>query len=395
MNQRKFILLSAYINYIFQGIGALILSLTLLNLKSAWHASTFQVSLVIGGIGLGRIIFMYPAGILSDKLGRAKVIISSSLLYALLFWLISFCPNYLWALICTLLVGLCHALYDTSIYPLITELYPDEKMQGALSILNKAFISLGQFLLPLIVVQIGHYNLSFRYAYYLCGVGTLLNAMWFMMLPVQKYLQGSLQVEDEQNQSQKLGLNGWLLLAVSFISVSTFTIFTTWVTTYGQEYLNLSQSQSSIYVSVYSVCSIISVFVTSAIVKLGVKKTTILSVGLLMTTISLTAINFLPTPMMLFVTTILIGFFAAGGLWQLGLMQFLETINQPKGKLTSYYSLAASLALFLIPSITGYFAEKNIALVFVIDNIVSLVGLLAVIVLIMRFYTNKSVAQSK
>lgn len=284
-------------------------------------------------------------------------------------------PNYELGIVCALIAGLCQSLYDTSIYPLITELYTDEKKQSALSILNKAFISFGQFVLPFIVVFFNKGENTFHYSYIICAIGIILNLILFKFLPVDRYLVK----DDKQEVEVKKGRITWRslsLLAFSFISVSLFTIFTTWVATYGTQYLHLSASQSSFYVSKYSVCSIISVFVTSLIVRLGVKRLQIMFVNLVVTLIGLLLLLLCPSSTMLYVVTIIIGFFAAGGIWQLGLVELLEQTKGSKGHYTSYYSFSASLALFLIPSVTGYFAERGIVSVFIIDMILAFLGVL-------------------
>ena len=53
---------------------------------------------------------------------------------------------------------------DTSTYPTLVEAYPDEKTNSSLSVLNKAFISLGQFILPFItrfLLKESYFRLAF------------------------------------------------------------------------------------------------------------------------------------------------------------------------------------------------------------------------------------------
>lgn len=57
---------SLYTNFIFQGMAAIILSQNLNALMDSWQATVQQVTLVISGIGLGRVLILYFAGYFSD-----------------------------------------------------------------------------------------------------------------------------------------------------------------------------------------------------------------------------------------------------------------------------------------------------------------------------------------
>lgn len=141
---------SLYFNYIFQGMAAIILSQNMDNLKKQWHASTTQVTLVMSAIDLGRIVSLYYSGYFSDTFGRKKTVIVAILSYVLFFFGVLFSPNYQFAFFFALFGGISNAFLDTSTYPTLVEAYPDEKTNSSLSVLNKAFISLGQFILPFI-----------------------------------------------------------------------------------------------------------------------------------------------------------------------------------------------------------------------------------------------------
>ena len=138
---------SLYFNYIFQGMAAIILSQNMTELKNQWQASTTQVTLVMSAIGFGRILSLYFSGYFSDTFGRRKTVIIAILSYALFFFGVLYSPNYQTAFFFAMFGGVSNAFLDTSTYPTLVEAYPDEKTNSSLSVLNKAFISLGQFIL--------------------------------------------------------------------------------------------------------------------------------------------------------------------------------------------------------------------------------------------------------
>lgn len=77
-----------------------------------------------------------------------------------------FSSNYQLAFFLAMFGGISNAFLDTSTYPTLVEAYPDERVNSSLSVLNKAFISLGQFLLPFITRYLLQHDLFFWLAVY-------------------------------------------------------------------------------------------------------------------------------------------------------------------------------------------------------------------------------------
>lgn len=141
--------MSLYINYILQGMAAIILAQNMVPLMKQFGTTAAGMSLVISSIGLGRILILYFAGRMSDKFGRKRIVLMGMASYVVFFGgiLIS---NSIWiASFFTLFAGFANALLDTGTYPALMEAYPDSS--GFMSVLNKAFISAGQFILPILV----------------------------------------------------------------------------------------------------------------------------------------------------------------------------------------------------------------------------------------------------
>lgn len=67
--------MSLYINYILQGMAAIILAQNMVPLMKQFGTTAAGMSLVISSIGLGRILILYFAGRMSDKFGRKRIVL--------------------------------------------------------------------------------------------------------------------------------------------------------------------------------------------------------------------------------------------------------------------------------------------------------------------------------
>lgn len=139
-----------YINYIFQGIAAIIISQNMSVLEGRWHASLSQITLVISAIGFGRVLSVNIAGLISDALGRRKAVILGVISYVIFYIGLILSTNYMVAFAFAIFAGIGNSFLDTATYPVVVEAFEEHNSNSALSVLNKAFISVGQFLLPII-----------------------------------------------------------------------------------------------------------------------------------------------------------------------------------------------------------------------------------------------------
>ncbi|MGC6768246.1 MFS transporter [Enterococcus sp. LJL128] len=384
-----------YFNYIFQGMAAIIISQNMSALAKQWQASTAQVTLVISAIGLGRIISLYFSGYFSDRFGRKKTVMIAIFSYFIFFSGMLLSTNYQTAMVIALFGGFSNAFLDTSTYPTLVESYPSEKDNSSLSVLNKAFISLGQFLLPLMTRVIITEELYYGWPFVLCIVCLFLNVifLWFQAFPPLSTIDLSKQKDEETLvEAQQLctskasfKIDGVALMAFSFVSVSMFNIFILWIPTFAEQTGIANQQDSLTFVSIYSIGSFVSVFLTSAIVKKGVNIAALMVFCTGITALALIYMNLYPSFIVVVIAALCVGVFAAGGIWQLGLALILEFFPQKKGRITSLYSLATSVSVMITPYLTGVMAEKDIQLVFWYDAVLTLIGLGATIVIAVRY----------
>ncbi|MEI5993487.1 MFS transporter [Candidatus Enterococcus mansonii] len=384
---------SLYTNFIFQGMAAIILSQNLHALMDNWQATVQQVTLVISGIGLGRVLILYFAGYFSDKFGRKKTVQLGIVSYLIFFLGILISQNYLQGLFFALFAGFSNAFLDTSTYPTLMEAYPNEKDNSSLSVLNKAFISLGQFILPLLTRFMLDHEIYFGLVFIGCALGLFINLLYISKLGFPDRMQvdestSKIVVEEKPITEKKQPLfkvEGLALLVFSFTCVSTFNIFILWVPTFAESLNLMNHSNSLVLVSAYSIGSFASVFLTSLIVKRGAAPTILLVWCTLISLFLLIGMTLFPSIPMFLVGSIGIGVFAAGGIWQLGLAVLLELFSKGKGRITSYYSIATSVSVMIVPYITGQLEKINVSMIFGLNIVLTAIGFVASVIIRYRY----------
>lgn len=384
---------SLYTNFIFQGMAAIILSQNLNALMDSWQATVQQVTLVISGIGLGRVLILYFAGYFSDKFGRKKTVQLGIISYLIFFIGILISQNYLQGLFFALFAGFSNAFLDTSTYPTLMEAYPNEKDNSSLSVLNKAFISLGQFILPLLTRFMLDNSIYYGLVFIGCALGLFLNLLYISRLGFPQRIETDLSEaaiisENGHDTAEKKPLfkvEGIALLVFSFTCVSTFNIFILWVPSFAESLNLMNHSNSLVLVSAYSIGSFASVFLTSLIVKRGVAPTLLIVWCTVISLVLLIGMTLFPSVPMFLAASIGIGVFAAGGIWQLGLAVLLELFSKGKGRITSYYSIATSVSVMVIPYITGQLEKINVSMIFGLNIVLTAIGVVAAVIIRYRY----------
>lgn len=384
MKHNKYIptISSLYVNYAFQGIAAIIVSQNMSILRSQWGASLSQVTLVLSAVGLGRILSINTAGLISDRMGRKPAVILGIISYIAFFIGLLYSPNYHLAFIFSIFAGFGNAFLDTATYPVVVEAFDDHSRNSALSVLNKAFISMGQFVFPIIVRFMLNNHIYFGWTFLVSALCMLINLFVLLRLPFPTVSNGRVVTVDVNDTileackptGAKFQIEGMALMVFSFVSVSLFNIFITWIPTYTQSALGMKEADSLTWVSIYSIFSFVSVFVTSFIVSRGIHVPRFMMFCTSVTGTALALMLIVPNYYSVLFATFCVGFFAAGGIWQLGLAVLLEFFPFKRGLITSYYSLATSISVMGIPYLTGLLAEKNINHVFLLILILAFLG---------------------
>lgn len=89
---------------------------------------------------------------------------------------------------CGFLAGMANSFLDAGTYPSLMEAFP--RSPSTANILIKAFVSGGQFLLPIIISLLVWANMWFGWSFLLAGAIMLINALFLLRCPFPPYLVG-------------------------------------------------------------------------------------------------------------------------------------------------------------------------------------------------------------
>lgn len=386
-----------YINYFIHGIGASILAQNTSSLQTLWNTDHAAILYVISALGIGRFIALPFSGVISDKLGRKITIIIGMILYALFFGLILVAPNSQVAFFIALLAGMANSFLDSGCIPAAMEILTNST--GFASILTKLFISIGQYLLPMIVGFLIGNNLYFGYSFILCIVLLVINGILLLILPFPA--QNSVNKEENNSETasapvikSNFYIEGIALIIIGFTSTATFQIFLNVNKAFGMDIVGLSETVAGKIQSNYAMGSIWAVIITAILVKKLVKPVRFLIIYPAISFITLLAMFIIRTETVTLIGGFLVGFSAAGGVLQLAVSTMADLFPVSKGKITSMIMLSSSIATFSVTAIAGFITGKfGIEYTLLMAGIVTGIG--ALLAVVVNFRYNILAKQSK
>ena len=378
---------SLYLNYFVHGIGVIILAQNMDALAARW-GSIADVAWVISMLGIGRLIVLFVSGKLSDKYGRKPFILLGIVTYISFFIGILMSPTSTIACIFGILAGIANSFLDAGTYPALIEAYPDSASTA--TVLLKAFISAGQFLLPLFIGFLISTGAWYGWSFIIAAAILLIN------LPlIMKYAFPSMNpVKEAEGMSTKLAswipkskwyLEGICFVIYGYISQATFYLISQWLTKYGASVAQMTDIASRALMSYYSIGSLCCVFFTAFITKKGIRPITLLVVYTFISTISISGLYFIPSGSLAPILSFIVGFSAAGGVMQLGLVMMTEMFPKGKGTMTGIFYTTGSIASFTIPVITGYMADSGINSIMGLDAAIALAGFVVACIIYIRY----------
>lgn len=345
-----------YANYFVHGFGMIILTQNLLQLAKNWNSTLTTASFVLSGIGIGRLVAYLLMGFISDHFGRKVSLLIGISTYLLFFLLTPINHSLTFAYALTVLMGVANSALDSATYPLLEEV---SKKGTANTVLLKAFISTGEFLLPMIVLYLSDQHLWFGLSFLVPAAILAINLINVVTLPIKEIRQQALKASKPSPQVSPVKKVVLLIafMIYGFSSMAVMIWFTQWITIFAES-IGFSKAVAHFLLSLYSLGSITGVIaVVLALSRWNIKKSLFLGLNAL----SLLSVVSLATTHNLFVANLsafLFGLSAAGGLMQIALNSLLTLFPKQKGLMTGTFFIFGSFASFTIPIITGLLIKE-------------------------------------
>ncbi len=385
-----------YMNYFVHGMGAIILAQNMNYLANQFNTDSEGIAYVISGLGIGRLIVLFVMGALSDKFGRKPFVFLGGLFYIGFLLGILISPNLQVAFMFAVLGGIANSTLDAGTYPALMESFP--KATGTASILTKAAIAGGQFVLPIVMTMIIVSNAYYGWSFLFCVAILALNALAVLKMPFPNHKQPLAEeiakesVEQETKPLPKLKqkANFWIegvcFIIIGYTSTATFYLVSIWLPKFSESVAMMSPSASAQTISYYAIGTLASVILTSILVKSWIRPVYIVFVYPCLSAIMLFVLFLFPSPTLCIAGGFILGFTAAGGVLQLALTTMSEFYPEGKGKVLGIFFTSSSLATFSIPVVTGIISKTSIANIILFDAFIAVLGAILALVIIARYH---------
>lgn len=348
-----------YLYFVVYGMAVIVMSQHSTELQQQWGATEGEVLQAISGVGIGKIIGPAFAGFLSDRFGRRPSVLIGLAMVAVFLGFLLVSPSWQVGFALALLFGLANAVGDTGNYPTLMEMFPARA--GSANVLVKAAIALGQLVLPLVVTAIAASGLAWGSP--LVALILIVVVLFAVQLrvpyPDYQALAAAQRAElaaaaaDRRAMRSRVGVDGVALVAYGFCATAMFWLAQNTLPRLGVYLAGMTEDAGRTLVSSYSVGSFVGVFVTATLVARTVRPVTILVVNPVMAALAYGGFLLFPHAVVFEACAFVIGFFAAGGLFQLTVVVLAEFFPLRKGVVTSMVGLASGAAAFALPYVSG------------------------------------------
>jgi len=386
--------LSLYLNYFVHGIGLIILTQNMQALSQHWQTPIATVSYVVSGIGMGRLFAYFLFGKLSDRYGRKLFINIGMFSYLVFFIGMAFVTNIQVAYALAILAGIANSALDSGTYTTFIEM---GGQQGSANILIKAFMSIGEFILPLLIASLETTRQWYGWSFMLAAIVLVVN---IVLLNRQKFPPRNQVDADAQAGSQKLSkVRRWIasasLAGYGYTSMAVMILYTQWISLFVTSEMDYSRVLAHLLLSLYSIGSITGVLVTFWLLHRGAAENKVLLTMNLGSLVALGIVCFTNWAWLSIIASFAFGFTAAGGMMQVGLNLFIRLYPRAKGTVTGIFFTFGSVAAFTIPLVTGWLSKQSIGAAMRFDLVVGLAGVSLVALAVWALGPTKTLAHER
>lgn len=391
---RRQLSVSLYLNYLVHGLGLIILAQNMQALSQHWQAPIATVSYVVSGVGIGRLLAYFIFGSLSDRYGRKVFINIGMLSYFVFFVGMAVVKNIQIAYALAVLAGIANSALDSGTYTTFIEM---GGKQGSANILLKAFVSIGEFILPLLVVSLETNKLWYGWSFMLPAAILVVNA-W--LLNRQKFpAKNQADAATTHRTSTLSKSRRWLatigLAGYGYTSMALMILYTQWISLFVTTEMGYHQVVAHLLLSLYSIGSITGVIVISLLLRLGLAEKQLLIPMNLISLIALGVVSYTNLAWLSMLAAFVFGFSAAGGVLQMGVNLLIKLYPHIKGRVTGLYFTFGSIASFTIPLVTGWLSKQSIGAAMRFDLVIALAGLALVLLTVWALGPSRSLAHER
>lgn len=380
-NKYNFTAILLWMTYFCHGIQAIIISQNADFFANKWGVEAAAVFAVIAWTGLGKISFLTFSGSLSDKVGRKPLIVIGLIGFVIMFGSFLVANNLWMANILAFIGGAMTSLYDGAINPALFEMYPENKSTA--SIFSKAFISISSMLYPLLVAFLVSHKMAIEIG---IMVPFILSIIVLAGVLIARFPDNDIRKEEkvsareaikilESRQSvvpttteektvtgrltANFAVDGVILSAFAFTIYSTFYLFQQASKLYAQNVIHMSETSAASVTSYYQLGGLIATIVFSIMMARGIRDIALLVISPIFAGLAGLLVYFVPTAATLTIAGIVIGFFAAGGLLQMGNAVLNQFFDKNKGRNTSIYYFVMALGSYIVPMLASKLIAAN------------------------------------
>lgn len=190
----------------------------------------------------------------------------------------------------------------------------------------------------------------------------------------------------QMNSKPLVWLEGVLLVLFGVAAFLTFYVIVVWMLKYAMAFAGMLEAEALKTIFYYSMGLLVCVFIFAALLKKMVWPIWANVFNFALATITAAIIYLYFFLLVCNAGAFVIGFLAAGGILQLGVLVMLEFFLKSKAKVTSIYMMMGGLANFVILLITGYLLNIGLQYIIVFDFTFALLALITAIIVFICYY---------
>lgn len=351
-----------FLGWIVIYAGRSVLSPLIGELQTQFGLNKAETGGIMSLFFLAYTVFQIPSGILGDKIGRKRVLVTGFTLYAIFIASIYFAPSFIIFLILWILAGSAQGCYYGPQYALSSEAIPKKWITLGSAIIGSGMsfgIAMGYYLSS---VMISVFHSSWQLPFVVVAIPIIIVTLLMALCIKEKVAKPTATQVSQSIKFSELFKNRNLVLAyiTIFCSIYGFFVIITWLPNYLEAERGMDKLQASQIASIVPWISIIGTLLCSYISdKLGRRKPVVLCM-MPLSLIAIFSIVYSESYAVLIAVLILYGFI--GKISLNPVLIALVADNAPKASLSTafgLYNFFGMSASICAPYFTGLIADKT------------------------------------